>query len=88
MSFHRAWLEELAREFDIFGNDMLLQQGAPANELRKICKEGTVDIVVMGMISGSMIIRAVIGSTAERVLDRLPCDFLLVKPDGFVIANL
>jgi universal stress protein E len=27
--------------------------------------------------------RVFLGSTAERVLDRLPCDLLIIKPEGF-----
>jgi universal stress protein E len=87
MSFHKARFEELTREFKIFGDDVLLRQGAPDSELRKICDDGSIDMVLMGVISRSMIQRAIVGSTTERVLDRLPCDVLLVKPDGFVSAN-
>jgi universal stress protein E len=39
--------------------------------------------MIMGAISRSGLQRAFIGSTAERVLDRLPCDALIVKPPGF-----
>lgn len=81
MSFHRARLHELTRQFDIVGDDVLLRRGAPDLELLKICDEGNVDLVIMGVISRSLIQQAVIGSTAERVLDRLPCDVLLIKPN-------
>jgi universal stress protein E len=40
-------------------------------------------IVVMGAVSRSGLRRAFIGNTAERVLDRLPCDVLVVKPPRF-----
>jgi universal stress protein E len=40
-------------------------------------------IVVMGGISRSGIKRAFIGNTAERVLNDLKCDVLVVKPRGF-----
>ncbi|HKZ74270.1 MAG TPA: universal stress protein [Steroidobacteraceae bacterium] len=40
-------------------------------------------IVVMGAISRSGIKRLFIGNTAERVLDRLTCDVLVVKPRRF-----
>lgn len=40
-------------------------------------------IVVMGAISRSGLKGAFIGNTAERVLDDLTCDLLVVKPRGF-----
>jgi universal stress protein E len=41
------------------------------------------DIVVMGAISRSGLKRLLIGNTAERILDALPCDVLVVKPAAF-----
>jgi universal stress protein E len=40
-------------------------------------------IVVMGAISRSGLRRLVLGNTAERVLDHLACDVLVVKPKRF-----
>jgi len=40
------------------------------------------DLVVMGAVSRSGLKRVFIGNTAERVLDELPCDVLVVKPRG------
>jgi len=39
---------------------------------------------VIGAISRSRLESALIGHTAERLLDHVPCDLLIVKPDGFV----
>jgi universal stress protein E len=38
------------------------------------------DLVVMGAVSRSGLKRLAIGNTAERLLDDLPCDLLIVKP--------
>ena len=43
-------------------------------------RELGADIVVMGAVSRSGLKRVFIGNTAERVLDALPCDVLVVKP--------
>jgi universal stress protein E len=40
-------------------------------------------IVVMGAVSRSGLKRFFIGNTAERVLDALKCDVLVVKPARF-----
>ena len=41
----------------------------------------------MGAVSRSGLQRIFIGSTAERVLDRLPCDLIVVKRPGFDATN-
>ena len=37
----------------------------------------------MGVVARSGLKRLLIGNTAERVLDHLPCDLLVIKPEGF-----
>jgi universal stress protein E len=37
----------------------------------------------MGSISRSRLKRLFIGATAERTLEKLPCDLLVVKPEWF-----
>jgi len=39
--------------------------------------------VVIGTIGRTGLSAAFIGNTAEHVIDRLHCDLLAVKPDGF-----
>lgn len=59
--------------------------------VREFAVEGIPDVarriraglVVMGAISRSGLRRVFIGNTAERVLNELPCDVLVVKPPGF-----
>lgn len=44
-------------------------------------------VVVMGAVSRSGLKRLAFGNTAERLLDDLPCDLLVVKPPGFVSST-
>jgi universal stress protein E len=60
-----------------------LQLGHVGHELRVLTKHLRAGVVVMGAVSRSGIQRLLIGNTAERVLDDLPCDVLVVKPAGF-----
>lgn len=41
------------------------------------------DVAVMGAVSRSPLRRLALGSTAEYVLDRVPCDLMVVKPPDF-----
>jgi universal stress protein E len=52
----------------------------PADAIAQAAARTGSALVVMGAIARSGLKRLVIGNTAERVLDRLPCDLLIVKP--------
>jgi universal stress protein E len=55
----------------------------PIDAIEGAAAEIGCSIVVMGGISRSGIKRLVLGNTAERVFDELPCDVLVVKPKRF-----
>jgi universal stress protein E len=62
-----------------------LQMGNIATELAATARQVHAAVVVMGAVSRSRLSRWIIGSTAERVLDELDCDVLIIKPrDGRV----
>lgn len=54
----------------------------PADAIAQVAKSLDADIVVMGLVRTGFK-GLFIGNTAERVLDELPCDLLVVKPPGF-----
>jgi universal stress protein E len=60
-----------------------IQQGGARDSLVALTERMRADFVVMGAVSRSGLGRLFIGSTAEDVLDKLPCDVLIVKADGF-----
>ena len=58
----------------------------PVDAIPQLATRTRSSIVVMGAVSRSGFKRLLIGNTAERVLDRLDCDLLIVKPAGLVKA--
>ncbi len=59
--------------------------GGDAGEaIRQVARRLHADIVVAGAVSRSGLGRALIGNTAERLLQSLSCDLLIVKPPEFV----
>jgi universal stress protein E len=60
-----------------------LVEGRPEQWLPRITESDSADFVVMGAVSRRGLDRLFLGNTAERVLDRLPCDVVVVKPEGF-----
>lgn len=55
----------------------------PIDAIKGTAADIGCNIVVMGAISRSGLKRLVLGNTAERVFDELPCDALVVKPKRF-----
>jgi universal stress protein E len=56
----------------------------PADAISQVADETHSAVVVMGAIARSGLKRLLIGNTAERVLDRLACDVLVVKPKHLI----
>jgi universal stress protein E len=84
---HRAAMRKFLDAHAVPGGQRHLYEG-PAHEcLRKAAVEHAADFVVMGAIARRGLKRLFIGSTAERVLDRLPCDLLIIKPLEFEVPK-
>jgi len=62
-----------------------LLASTPIDAIAEAARRSRSAIVVMGAMSRSGFKRLVIGNTAERILDVLSCDVLVVKPAGFPI---
>jgi universal stress protein E len=71
-------------EFHGIGKDKShLVAGLTHEELPEVSEKVGADVVVMGAVSRNRWKRLFIGATAERTLEHLPCDLLIVKPDWF-----
>jgi len=81
-AIRRAFIR-LAEAAGVPGERRHLVIGDVTDRLAATVRRIHADIVVMGAVSRSGLKRLFIGSTAERVLDSLRCDVLIVKPRGF-----
>ena len=76
-------VRELATPHGISAEHTHVMLGAASEALPPEAEKLHADIAVMGAVSRSRLQRLFIGNTAERVLDRMPCDLLIVKPLDF-----
>jgi universal stress protein E len=76
----REALRSLAHQHAIAPGHLQLRQGSAVEVLFDVATELPADIVVMGAIARGRLREMLIGNTAERVLDRMPCDILVAKP--------
>jgi universal stress protein E len=77
---HRDALDALAKRNDIVEEYVHQLPGRTSELLPSFVRSKNAQLVVMGALSRWGLKRMAIGSTAERVMDHLPCDILIVKP--------
>ncbi len=76
-------LKRVLRASRIAQNRRYLTKGWAPTAITAAARQSRAAIVVMGAVSRSGIKRLLIGNTAERILDELACDILVIKPASF-----
>ena len=61
-----------------------IEEGLPEDVIPKYAEQLDAELVVLGTVGRQGISAALIGNTAEHVIDKLDCDVLAIKPEGFV----
>lgn len=77
---HRRQLDSLAAKNKIDAEAIHMLPGRTREVLPAFAREQDADVVVMGAVARGGLKRRIIGSTAEHVLDHVPCDILVVRP--------
>jgi len=80
---HEKRFNEVTQFHGIDADHAHLMAGLTHEELPQLAADVEADVVVMGAVSRNRWKRLFIGATAERTLEHLPCDLLIVKPDWF-----
>ncbi len=76
---HEKSVDKLLNESTVARENIHVVSGDPREVLVAQAEALYADIVVLGAVARGAIDRLLLGSTAERVLDHLPCDLLIVK---------
>jgi universal stress protein E len=80
---HQKRFREITDFHKIEDDNAHLVAGLTHEELPLIAENLKADVVVMGAVARNRWKRLFIGATAERTLEHLPCDLLIIKPDWF-----
>lgn len=80
---HGKRFREITAYHGISDDKAHLVSGRTHEELPGLAVAEKAAVVVMGAVARNRLKRLFIGATAERTLDHLPCDLLIVKPDWF-----
>lgn len=76
-------LERTLGTFKVAKSRRYLLPARPVEAIAETARRTRSAIVVMGALSRSGLSRLLIGNTAERILDELTCDILVIKPSSF-----
>lgn len=80
---HKLECSKYARKYNVDENNVHIKEGDPDDVVVAIAKELEVDVVVVGTVGREGLSGVLLGNTAERIVDRVECDVLVIKPlDG------
>jgi universal stress protein E len=76
-------VERLAKRYGVPPALRYVIPGKTTQVLPEVAEMARADILVLGAVSRSRLHQPFIGTTAERVIDRVECDLFVVKPVGY-----
>lgn len=81
---HQDAMTKHAEKFGINVNNTHVKEGLPEDVINLVAEQLDAELVILGTIGRTGISATLIGNTAEHVIDRLSCDVLALKPDGYI----
>jgi len=84
LEHHKKAMAEHAQAFNIAQENTHIKEGLPEDVIQSVANQLDAELVILGTIGRTGLSAALIGNTAEHVIDRLNCDVLALKPDGYI----
>lgn len=84
LAHHKEAMNKHANSFDVPLSNTHVEEGLPEAVIEAIALKIDAELVVLGTIGRTGISAALIGNTAEHVIDQLNCDVLALKPEGYI----
>jgi len=81
---HKKQIETFIKKYKKGGFRLHILKGEADEVIPRIARAEKVDLLVMGTVCRTGIPGFFIGNTAEKVLNKVSCSVLTVKPEGFV----
>ncbi|RUO31767.1 universal stress protein UspE [Aliidiomarina sedimenti] len=81
--YHQKSLATLADRHHIDHANLHVREGLPEDQVPALAEKIDAELVVLGTIGRTGFTAALLGNTAEHVIEQLNCDVLAIKPEGF-----
>src|SRR5690606_6698768 len=79
-ALHRGAFQQLLEPYAIPATQRHLLDGFAEETIPHFVREQRIDLLLIGAIARGQLDNALIGNTAERVLEAVDCDLLVLKP--------
>lgn len=83
-NMHIKWLKDFLEQYKEEQYQEHIVEGSAGRFLPEFAEQHQIDLIVMGTVCRTGIPGFFIGNTAEKILHRIDCSVLAIKPDGFV----
>jgi universal stress protein E len=80
---HEQRVQYLANSYNIPVDNCHVEEGLPEDVIPELAEKLDAELVILGTVGRTGFSAALIGNTAEHVIDSLNCDLLALKPDGY-----
>ncbi|GIU47990.1 universal stress protein E [Shewanella sairae] len=80
---HEERINYLANAYGISVDNCHVEEGLPEDVIPDLAAKLDAELVILGTIGRTGLSAALIGNTAEHVIDSINCDLLAIKPDGY-----
>ena len=82
LAHHQGMMDEFARDHHVPTEQTHVVEGLPEDVLPEIAEQLDAELILLGSLGRTGWSAALIGNTAEQVVDGLHCDLLVLKPDA------
>ncbi|MDF0535995.1 universal stress protein UspE [Shewanella yunxiaonensis] len=80
---HEQRVNYLANNYGVDCNNCHVKEGLPEDVIPEVAEKIDAELVILGTVGRTGFSAALIGNTAEHVIDAINCDLLAIKPDGY-----
>ncbi len=82
--FHLTAMKALRQKYGIDEEHTYVKEGLPEDVVPKAAQELDAGLVILGTTGRTGLSAVFIGNTAENVIDKINCDVLALKPEGYI----
>ncbi|QLE85592.1 universal stress protein UspE [Shewanella sp. Scap07] len=80
---HEQRVTYLANSYGIQADFCHVKEGLPEDVIPEVAAHLDAELVILGTVGRTGFSAALIGNTAEHVIDSINCDLLAIKPEGY-----
>ena len=81
LAYHQGMMSEFVYDHHVPPEQTHVVEGLPEDVLPEIAEQLDAELILLGSLGRTGWSAALIGNTAEQVVDGLHCDLLVLKPD-------